>query len=70
MLQEEKGSTEELKKVPKVIEDEDFVEEKEDDGLPKISKRKLKELSRYLDLLDLIKKEPTFSNKLKTKYNA
>merc|ERR550517_2029980 len=44
--EEEKSSTEELKKVPKVIEDEDFVEEKEDDGVPKISKRKLKELSR------------------------
>merc|ERR550517_178303 len=44
--EEEKSSTEELKKVPKVIEDEDFVEEKEDDGVPKISERKLKELSR------------------------
>merc|ERR1719341_1482595 len=45
--EEEKKPDPELTKVPKLLEDDDMEDEKEnEDGQPKISKRKLKQLSR------------------------
>jgi len=44
--EEVKAQEEEFKKVPKLLEDEDFIDKPDDDGENKMSKRKLKKLSR------------------------
>ena len=47
VFQEERKHAEEYKKVPKMLEEDDMVEEEENEGGDKVSKRKLKKLSRY-----------------------